>query len=53
MNKLLTTIANDRKLGLSVIAFGFALSTIGSILIFTGVYYTALNKGAMLRDEEE
>ena len=53
MNKLLTSLANDRKKSTGIIVLGFALSTISNILIFTGVYYAALNKGAMLRDEEE
>ena len=52
MNKLLTKIANNAMLSKSVIFTGLAMSAISNVVIFVGVYYTALRKGVELRDEE-
>lgn len=56
MNKLLSKIANDEKLAKGVVAAGITLNTIANLMIFVGVYYTALRKGVELKqayiDEE-
>ena len=51
MNKLLTKLANDSRLTKGVVGAGLAMSIISNVIIFVGVYYTALNKGVELRDE--
>lgn len=51
MNKLLTKIANDDKLGKSIVLGGLALSTISNVLIFTGLFYSALGRGFTLGQE--
>lgn len=52
MNKLLTKIANNAMLSKSVMFTGLAISIIGNVIAYTGLYYTALKKGVELRDEE-
>ena len=51
MNKLLTKIANNSRLSTGIVMTGCALATISNILIFTGVFYTALNRGFVLGRE--
>ena len=45
MNKILSNIANDKKLSTAVIACGTALSIVSHIVIFLGVYYSGVRKG--------
>ena len=52
MNKLLTKIANNAMLSKSVIFTGLAISIVGNVITYTGLYYTALKRGVELRDEE-
>lgn len=52
VNKLLTKIANNAMLSKSVMFTGLAISIIGNVIAYTGLYYTALKKGVELRDEE-
>jgi hypothetical protein len=51
MNKLLTKIVNDSKLQKVILGTGFTLATLSNLLIYVGVYYSALKKGVELRDE--
>lgn len=51
MNKLLTKIANDSRLSTGIVMAGCALATISNVLIFTGVFYSALNRGFILGQE--
>lgn len=53
MNKLLTKLVNDEKLAKSVILGGVALQTISNLIIFVGVYYTAVRKGFELAEGDE
>ena len=50
MNKLLSRIANDEKMAKGVVAAGIALNTIANLMVFVGVYYTALRKGVELKE---
>lgn len=51
MNKFLTKLVNDEHLSMGVVATGLAMSIVSNVIVFVGVYYTALHKGAELRDE--
>ena len=51
MSKLLTKIANDTKLQKATVFTGFALATISNILVYVGLYYSALKKGVEVRDQ--
>lgn len=51
MNKLLTKIANDSRLSTGIVMTGCLLATISNVLIFTGVFYSALNRGFILGRE--
>ena len=50
MNKLLSEIANNEKMAKGVVAAGIALNTVANLMIFVGVYYTALRKGVELKE---
>lgn len=50
MNKLLSKIANDGRFAKGVVAAGICLNTIANMMIFVGVYYTALRKGVELQE---
>lgn len=52
INKVLTKVANDKRMSNGLILAGFAFSTISNILMFTGVYYLALHKGVELMEEQ-
>lgn len=51
VNKVLTNLANNKKLAKGVIGGGIVLSALSDIIIFAGVYYLAIRKGVELRDE--
>ena len=51
VNKVLSSLANNKKLAKSVIGGGILLSAVSDIIIFAGVYYLAIRKGVELRDE--
>lgn len=50
MKNALTKLANDYRLSDATLFVGLGLSIVGNILVFTGVYYTALHRGVQLRD---
>ncbi len=45
MNKILSKIANDKKLSTLVVLGGFALSAVSNIAIVAGIYYSGVRKG--------
>ena len=49
--KILDKLANNFMLSDTTMFIGVGLSIIGNILVFTGVYYTALHRGVALRDQ--
>lgn len=51
MNKLLTKMVNNEALSKGVVLTGLAMSIVSNVVVFVGVYYTALHRGAELRDE--
>lgn len=53
MNKLLTSLVNNKKLAKGVIAGGVLLSAVSDLIIFAGVYYMAVRKGFELYEESE
>lgn len=53
MNKVLSKIANDRKLSTAVILGGTTLSIVSNIIIFVGVYYSGIRKGVMTMEVDE
>ena len=51
MNKLLMKLANDERISKGVVLTGMAMSIVSNVIVFVGVYYTALHRGAEIRDE--
>lgn len=51
MNKFLTKLVNNDKLSMGVVGAGLAMSIVSNVIVFVGVYYTALHKGVELREE--
>ena len=52
MKQMLTKLANNDKLSMGMIFSGIALSIVSNIIVFTGIYYTALGRGVCLMDEQ-
>lgn len=45
MNKILSKIANDKKLSALVVLGGLTLSAVSNIALVVGVYYSGVRKG--------
>jgi len=45
MNKILSKIANDKKLSALVVLGGLTLSAVSNIALIVGVYYSGVRKG--------
>ena len=53
MNKLLTTLVNNRKLTSAVVATSIAISVISHAVIFAGVYYLGIGRGFEIGEMED
>ena len=51
MNKLLTKLANSKKLQTTLMVTGSAIISVGSLLLMYGSYYLGVKNGVDARDE--